>query len=174
MINILQYLPILTTLLILCYIPFVCISDLRTRTFDFNYFWPLIIIGGANLAMYLLESPTRNYWLLALSLILCAILLTASMIGGIGGADFFFASFIMLFVQYNPFKFPRVFFALDFFWTLMLVSICLPIIIYAYNCVEYNPPTTFIGKLTHCPRGVPFMLVISFAFVATLVMEMII
>lgn len=168
-----EYLPILTTLLILCYIPIVCISDIRTREFEFAYYIPLMFVGTANLYTYLLESPERNFYLLGLSIILCLVILGISLIGGIGGSDFFFATFIMLFVQYNPFKFPRVFFALDFFWTLLLTTVTLPIIIYAYNCFEYTPPDTLIGKFTHYPRGIPFMLVISFAFIATLVMEMI-
>jgi len=167
-------LPIFTTLIILGYIPFVCYSDIKTRTFEFNLWLPLILTGIANLIVYLAESPGRNFYLLGLSLVLCVVLLAFSYVGGIGGADFFFASFIMLFVQYNPFKFPRVFFALDFFWTLLLVTIALPIIIYAYNLFEYDPPKTIVGKLTHFPRGVPFMLVISFAFVATLIMELIV
>lgn len=159
--------------MILCYIPLVCWSDIKTRTVPFWWFVPLVVAGGITEAMYLMESPDRNLYLLGLTWVLCCILFLAACRGAIGGADFWFASFIMLFVQFNPFKFPRIFFALDFFWTLLLVTLFIPILIYAYNLFEYDPPKTFIGKLTHYPRGVPFMLPISFAFVATLAMELV-
>jgi hypothetical protein len=162
----------LVVAMILCYIPLVCYFDVKVRMFKLVWFLPLIITGVITLAMYVLESPDRNFYLLGLSIILCGVLFAISWIGGIGGADFFFASFIILFVQYNPLHFPRIFFALDFFWTLLLVTITLPIIIYFHNVLEYNPPKTLIGMFTYYPRGIPFMLPISFAFIATLLMEM--
>ena len=164
---------VITLIMILLYIPCVCYSDWKTRTFNFIYFLPLIIWGMFTTILYLLVSPARNFWLMGLTTILCGIMLAAAIGGAIGGADFWFASFIMVFLQFNPLVTPRSFFALDFFWTLLLVTICLPIIIYGYNLLEYHPPKTFIGKLTHFPDGLPFMLPISFAFLATLIMEMI-
>ena len=164
---------IITLILILLYIPCVCYSDWKTRTFNFLYFLPLAIWGMFTTILYLVESPTRNFWLMGLTLIMCCILLATAIIGAIGGADFWFASFIMVFLQFNPLVVPRQFFALDFFWMLLLVTVCLPPIIYVYNLLEYHPPETFIGKLTHFPDGVPFMLPISFAFLVTLILEMI-
>lgn len=160
--------------MILCYIPLVCWSDIKTRTVPFLWFLPLIVVGTITEILYLLESPDRNFYLLGLTLVLCGILLAGAIKGAIGGADFWFASFIMVFVQYNPFRFPRIFFSLDFFWTLLLVTLFIPPIIYAYNLFEYEPPKTLVGKLTMYPRGVPFMVPISFAFVATLIMEMVV
>lgn len=156
---------------ILCYIPYACYSDIKTRTVKLAYWVPLLIIGTATTTLYLADSPPVNFVLMGTSVILCGLLFVGSLFKALGGADFIFASCIMLFVQYNPFVYPREFFALDFFWTLLLVTICLPPIIYSYNLFEYNPPKTFIGKLTHFPRGIPFMLPISFAFIATLLME---
>ena len=179
MIPILEYIPVIA---ILCYIPFVCISDWKTRHVNFLYFTPLIVACAPSFYNYVIESPARNYWLFGLTVILCCILLALAVVGAIGGADFWFASFIMLFVQYNPFVFPRVFFALDFFWTLLLITICLPIPIYFYNKAHRNDMFDdvtqkegygVIAMFTKVPHGVPFMIPISFAFVATLVMEMV-
>ena len=156
---------------IIAYIPYICYSDIKTRTVDLRVWIPLVVIGGMATIIYLIESPPRNYYLLGITIILCGILFAGTLIKALGGADFIFASIIMLSMQYNPFVFPRAFFALDFFWTLLLVTICLPPIIYAYNLFEYDPSKTFIAKLTHFPRGIPFMLVISFAFIATILME---
>jgi hypothetical protein len=158
-------------IMILCYIPLVCYSDIKTRTVKFVWYLPLIVIGTACLNAYLSDAPERNIYLLGLTVVLCLILLAASGLGAFGGSDFFFASFIMLFVQYNPFKSPRIFFALDFFWTLFIVMMFIPIILYAYNLFNPKSPTSFKGRLTYYPRGVPFMIPISFAFIATLIME---
>jgi hypothetical protein len=163
---------IITVILILLYIPCVCYSDWKTRTFEFLYFLPLAIWGMFTTVLYLLDSPARNFWLMGLTLVMCGILFAAAIIGAIGGADFWFASFIMVFLQFNPFVVPRQFFALDFFMILIAVTGCLPLVIYAYNHLEYHPPKTFIGKFTCFPDGVPFMLPISFAFLTTLILEM--
>jgi hypothetical protein len=167
--DILEYITVLT---ILFYIPAVCISDWKTRTFEFLWFTPLIVIGGFSTLVYLIESPARNIWLLALSLVFCGVLFLLAVIKAIGGADFWFASFIILFVQYNPFVVPRSFFALDFFVVLMLTGIYLPVIIWAYN-YEKKIKLTFWKHFTTFPGGIPFMLPISFAFIITLFLEMI-
>ena len=178
--NIIEYIPLLT---ILCYIPFVCISDLRTRRFNFLYFGPLIVINLPTLYFYLEGSPDRNYWLLTLTLGLCVIMLILATVRAIGGADFWFASFIMIFVQYNPLEFPRTFFALDFFWTLLLVTVCIPIPVYFYNKLHRNDlfdevtDTRGYGVIemfTKYPRGIPFMIPISLAFYLTLLLEWIV
>jgi len=163
---------IITVILVLLYIPCVCYSDWKTRTFNFIYFLPLAVWGIFTTILYLEESPARNFWLMGLTVVMCCIVLAVAIIRGIGGADFWFASFIMVFLQFNPFVTPRLFFPLDFFLVLLAVMGCLPLVIYAYNCLEYNPPKTFVGKLTYFPDGVPFVLPISFAFLTTLILEM--
>jgi hypothetical protein len=166
-------LPIITVLLITLYIPCVCYSDWKTRAFEFLYFAPLIVWGLFTTILYLLDSPIRNFWLMGLTLVMCGILLGVAIIGGIGGADFWFASFIMVFLQFNPFLSIRIFFPLDFFLVLLAVSGCLPLVTYAYNLLEYNAPKGFFERLFKFPGGMPFMLPISFAFLTTLILEMI-
>ena len=178
MITIFSY---LTVALILCYLPFVCISDIRTRTFNPLYFSPLAVVGLFSTAVYLLDNlAERNIYLLALTGALCLVILVLAIVGVIGGADFIFASMIMIFMQYNPFLFPRVFFALDFFWTFMLIQVALAAGVLAYNFIRNNPgnkegfakamwhmANTWPGKFSHAPN----LVVISIAFVATLLME---
>lgn len=175
--NLIPYLP---TLCILALIPHICFSDIRTRTVKTWVWIPVIISGIISLGLYLQESPERNLYLLGLSIALCIGIFAVAIIGGIGGADAIFASCIMLFIQYNPFHFPRVFFPLDFLWTLLMITITLPIWIYGYNLYLGNlkgdeltstKPYTFIEMLTKFPRGVPFMIPISLAFIITLLME---
>ena len=173
-------LPIITAVVILLYIPLACYHDLRTRTFPFEWWLPMVCIGGAYLLEYVTESPTRNIYLLGLTVIMIGILMGISVFRGLYGADVIFAALIMLFVQYNPFVFPRVFFALDFFWTLLLLTVCLPIPIFIWNKVHrydnYDTATLTEGygvikMFTHVERGFPYLLVISSAYVLTLAIE---
>lgn len=176
----LSFIPLIAILL---YIPAVCISDWRTRTFPAQWFIPLIAGCIPTTIAYLLESPERNYLLMELSLGLCLILFIMAYLKAIGGADFIFASIIIISMQFNPLKFPRVFFALDFFWTLVLVQILVVAGVLIYNMMNRMVPentsfsrlmwsmaNTWPGKFPHAPN----MLIISVAFLSTLIMEMVI
>lgn len=162
-----ELVPVLT---ILCYIPFLCYMDIKSRRTPLSWWAPLIIVGVPSLYIYLLESPLRNFHLLGLTVVLCAFMFLFAAAHIIGGADFIFASLIMLFVQSNPFVFPREFFALDFFWTLWLLACTLPIIVWGYNTYKQNR-YGLIDMFTKVPNHFPFMIVISAAFIITLVME---
>ena len=174
-------LPLITAVLILIYIPFVCFSDIRYRSFDFRLWLPLILCGVAYLAEYLIESPARNIYFLGLTIVLIGVLFAISIFKGMYGADVIFASLIMLFVQYNPFIFPRVFFALDFFWMLLLLTCCLPIPIFIYNKwkgmdwddINKEYGYGIIKMFTHIDGGFPFLVIISLAYVLTLLIEVI-
>jgi Flp pilus assembly protein protease CpaA len=184
MIPILSYAPVI---LILLAIPYFCWSDIRTREVDPKYIALVALLSIPSLIMYLSESPDRNYYLFGLSIGLCIIPFIIALVGGIGGADFWFIMTIMIFVQYNPFKFPRVFFPLDFLWTLLVTMVYMVVILYAINLYHkrnkeeilheggitvHQTPYTLVEMFTKYPNGIPFMVPISFAFVATLVMEM--
>jgi len=174
-------LPIAVACMILAYIPIICASDILTRRFDFKWFIPLILVGIAYLAEYILESPTKNLYMLGFTFLLIGILLGISLFKGMYGADVFFATFIMLFVQYNPFIFPRVFFALDFFWTLLLLTCFLPIPIFIYNKwkrmdwddINKEHGYGVIKMFTHVEHGFPYLVIISLAYVLTLLIEVI-
>jgi len=168
--NPIEYVP---TLLILLYIPFVCISDWRTRTFNFLYLIPLMVINVPLVYLYLAESPLRNYYLMGMTLVLCLILLGVALYGAIGGADFWFASLIMITVPFNPFLSIRRYFPLDFFYTLLLTAVYLPIVIYIYH-IKNRDKLPIWKMLTAFPGKFPYMLPISFAFIATLIMEVMI
>ena len=168
--SLIYYIPVLSILL---YIPFVCYSDYRSRSVPFLWYLPLILLNSLPLYLYFIESPPRNYWLFGLTIALCLILFWLAVLKAIGGGDFWFATFIMIFVPYNPFLPARTFFPLDFFWMLCLTAVYLPVITYIYNVWKRNR-YTFFGMLTRFPDGFPYIIPISFAFIATLFVEMII
>lgn len=179
MIDFIPYIPII---MILAFIPYACYSDIRNRTVSIYHMLAISLLSIPSLLIYLSESPERNYYLFAVSIALCAVLLVTAMIGGIGGADFWFASIIMLFVQYNPFTFPREYFPMDFMWNLLIVMAFIPIPVFLYNKIHRNDKFDevtntkgygVIEMFTRYPRGVPFIVPISIAFVSTLIMEVV-
>lgn len=160
------------TLLILLYIPIVCILDWRSRTVDVLWFFPLVLINIPLVYMYLAESPVRNYYLMAVSIVLCLLTLGLALYGSIGGADFWFVSIILITVPFNPFLSIRRFFPLDFFYTLLLTAVYLPIVIYIYH-IKKKDKLLIWKMLTSFPGKFPYMFPISFAFIATIILEMI-
>lgn len=166
--DLLQYLP---SLMALCYIPYVCYSDIKYRKVNPLYFTPFLLIGIPCMYNYLLESPERNFILLQFSVVLCAVMFVLALLKAIGGADFIYASLIMLFIQFFPPRFPRVFFPLDFFWTLIILLAFMPIVAYFYNlyhkkALPFRQMFTIGGKF-------PGMILISLALVITMIIEVV-
>ena len=165
----LEYIPVL---LILLYVPFVCISDWRSRTFNVMYYIPLILINAPLLYLYLAESPARNYYFLGLTILLCLVTFALALIKSIGGGDFWLITLMMITVPYNPFITIRKFFPLDFFYTLMITACYLPLVIYVYH-IHKKDKLPFKQMLTQFPGDFPYTIPISFAFIATLIMEIV-
>jgi uncharacterized membrane protein len=169
----LDYLPVL---LILAYIPFMCWSDWKTRTFNFAYLIPLMVVEALLLLRYLDESPIRNYYLLALSAVLCLIPLVMALLGKIGGCDFWLIAIIMIGVQYNPFLFPRYWFGASFLFMLLLTMCYMPIITWILNYRAGNMAKrySFLRMLNEWPgefSRAPLILPISFAFIMAMVID---
>lgn len=162
-----EYIPLVV---ILAYIPYVCYMDWKYREVPLRTWIPIVAINFIMLYQYLIESPARNYYLLALSCGLCIILLVLSAFKAIAGADVIFGSIILITFQYSPLVFPREFFPLDFFWNLCLTTVYLPVLIYFYNLRKGNK-YSIVNMFTKFPRGIPFMIPISFAFIATIIIE---
>ena len=165
----LDYIPAISILISL---PYLCWCDWKTRTIPFSWICGIVAINSPILYMYLLESPPRNYYLLGLSGVLCLLMLAMVLLGRIGGGDFFTASAIMMYVQYNPFRFPRVCFPMDFFWTMLVcIVLCLPLVM-LYN-VRSGKKLGVWKEMFDFPGGIPLVIPISVAFVSTLIMELI-
>lgn len=159
-------------LCILAYIPFVCYSDLKHRSVPVISWLPLIILSTLPLLSYLNASTERNWYFFEISLLLCGVLFCMALLKGISGADFIFASIIAIFVQTNPFHYPRVFFVIDFMVWLCVVAVFIPIIVWANNRLKGNQYGV-IDMFRKIDGHFPWMFVISAAFIIALVMEMI-
>jgi hypothetical protein len=95
-----------------------------------------------------------------------------ALLNGISGADFIFASLISIFVQTNPFHYPRVFFVIDFMIWLCVVAVFIPIVVWANNRLKGNQYGV-VDMFRKIDGQFPWMFVISAAFIIALVMEMI-
>ena len=159
-------------LCILALIPFLCLRDIRTREIPV-WWWAVPVFASIpTLYFYLAESTIRNWYYFGISLLFCGVLLCMALLNIIGGADFIFASIITIFVQTNPFHYPRVFFVIDFMIFLCVVCAFVPSIVWAYNTYKGNK-YGLVDMFRKIPGHFPGMLIISAAFVIALVAEMI-
>ena len=163
-------LHLLPMAVIMVYFPFVWRSDLASRTFHPKWYIPLALVGVACLASYFLESPPRNYMLFLLSAVLCLIFLVLAMIRIMGFSDVVLISLIMLIMQYNPLLPIRLFFPMDFFWCLLILTCAMPIYTWIYNRRKKNKYGV-IQMLTHMRGSMPYTILIGAAFIITLVLE---
>ena len=159
-------------LAILLYIPFVCYSDIKTRTVPLWWWMPLVVVSCIPLMSYLSASTERNWHFFWISLMLCCVFLCMALLNAIGGADFIFASIISIFVQTNPFHYPRVFFVIDFMIILCIVAVFSPICVWIYNTIKGNRYGV-VDMFRKIEGGFPWMIGISAAFIIALIVEMI-
>lgn len=157
---------------ILAYIPYVCYSDLKHRSVPVISWLPLVVISILPLVSYLQVSTSSNWYFFEISLLLCGVLFCMALLGGISGADFIFASIISIFVQTNPFHYPRVFFVIDFMIWLCVVAVFIPIVVWAINFRKGNKYGV-VDMFRKIDGHFPWMFVISAAFIIAIVMEMI-
>ena len=160
-------------LCISAYFPIVCHSDMVSRSFHPKRYWPLALLGIVSLAFYFSESPLRNYYMFGLSGALCLIFVILSFIRIIGFSDAVLISLILLIMQYNPFTQIRVFFPIDYFWCIMILTCALPIFTWISN-IRSGKKMGVIDMLTHMRDQFPYTVLIAAAFFITIIAEVII
>lgn len=164
---------ILLPILILAYIPFVCYLDYKHRAVDIFWYLPLFLCGLVWLSEYVPNIAPQTLIYFQFSVLLCLILAIPVALKAMGFSDFVFASCIMLFVQYTPFRTERFVFPLDFFVILLVLSAYIPVFTYAYNSLKGNT-YSIRDMFTKFPGKFPYMFVISAAFLIAMTVEMLI
>ncbi len=168
-----QILHTLPFLAISLYLWFICWSDIRSREFHPKYYIPLALLGIASLSLYFIESPLRNYYFFGLSAAMCSIFFILAFIRVIGFSDAVLISLIMLIMQYNPFTSIRIFYPLDFFWCLMILTCAMPIFTWANN-IRSKQKLGVVAMLTHMRKHFPYTTLIAAAFFITIIAEVIV
>jgi Flp pilus assembly protein protease CpaA len=158
-INILLLIP-LVSILLYC-IP-VCYLDVRYREVN-NWYWlPLVLVNLPGTA-YLYVEGWYPWYCLIISLITVGIFAAMVQIDLLNGADFIFLSFIALFWIINPHPFPhgiQVQFYVYLLVSMILTSGCILLLNYVRG-----ERKGWVAMMQDYPRGVPYMLTISLAFI---------
>jgi Flp pilus assembly protein protease CpaA len=159
LINILLLVPLVS---ILIYIIPVCYLDVRYREVN-NWYWLPLLIVNVPTAVYLYVSVWYPWYCLLISLIIIGIFAFMVRIDFLNGADFIFLACIALFWIVNPHPLPH---SIQIqFYLYLLISMLVTAA--AVLCLNYlrGERKSWIAMMQEYPRGVPYILPVSFAFV---------
>ena len=153
----------------LAYIPVLCYLDLKYREVNHWIWTPMFLIGTCiTVYMYI-----QGYYLLdtlvgtLLSILIFYVLMETDYIQG---ADFLFLSFITAFWIINPYPINHGMMQLIFFIDLLTIMILTSLVVLIYNIVKGNR-WGLIKMMNTYPRGLPYMIPISVAFLMSLVVR---
>ena len=158
-IDILLLIPLVSILL---YIPILCYLDIRYREIEHWYWLPLVLVN-VPVVVYLYVEGWYPWYAFVISLITCGIFLVVMKLGLLNGADFLFLLFISLFWIVNPNPWPH---GIQFqFYVYLMVAMLVSaggVLVLNYLRGERKG---WIPMMQDYPRGVPYMLTISLAFI---------
>lgn len=142
-------------------LPIVCILDMKYREVP-NWIWVAMLIPNIP-ALWIMYTNGMPVSYLALSLGLVGLYFLIWSKGWIGGADAKFLSVIALIAPISPFSYNP--FQITFYICLLIALGMVPFTIYIRNHILGNEQLTMKEKWSYWPRGIPYMIPISFAFV---------
>lgn len=146
---------------VLLSLPIVCILDMKYREVP-NWIWVAMLIPNIP-ALWIMYTNGMPISYLALSLGLVGLYFIIWSKGWIGGADAKFLSVIALIIPISPFSYNP--FQITFYICLLIVLGMVPFIVYLRNHIKCHEQITMKEKWSYWPRGIPYMIPISFAFV---------
>lgn len=155
------------TITFLCYIPVLWYLDIRHREIDHRIWVWLFLIGTPITAwMYITGLYPINS--LVLSIVMVAIFYFAYLKDYLQGADFMYLFFISVFWVINPIPVPHGLMQILFYIYLMATLILTASVVLIYNYWK-GYRWGLIEMMSTWPGGVPFVIPISIAFLASLV-----
>jgi len=161
--NILILFPVISFLI---YVPILCYLDIKEREVE-HWVWLPLVIPNAILLAYMHYINSYPWYSFVISLIMCGIFFYCQKRELIGGADFIYLCCISLFFVVNPFPYPHGLMQIPFYIYIMIAMAVTALATLAYNYISGNRWTVF-EMMSRYPRGIPFMLPISVAFLLTL------
>jgi len=163
LVNILLLVPLVSILL---YIIPMCYLDIKYREVNHWYWTPLVLVN-VPVAAYLYVEGWYPPYAFAISLVTCGIFFTVLKLGLLNGADFLFLIFIALFWIVNPNPWPHGIQA-QFYIYLIVAMLVTAGVVLAINYMK-GERKGLVAMMQDYPRGVPYMLPISFGFLLSLV-----
>lgn len=159
LINILLLIPLVSILL---YIIPLCYLDIRYREVEHWYWLPLVLVN-VPVMVYLYVSEWYPWYAFVISVVTCGIFLAVMRLGLLNGADFLFLVFISLFWIVNPNPWPHGIQA-QFYVYLIVAMLVTAGAVLTVNYLK-GERKGLVAMMQDYPRGIPYMLTISLAFV---------
>lgn len=147
---------------VLLYIIPLCYLDIRYREVEHWYWLPLVLVN-VPVMVYLYVSEWYPWYAFVISVVTCGIFLAVMKLGLLNGADFMFLIFIALFWIVNPYPLPHGIQA-QFYVYLIVAMLVTSGCILGINYVK-GERKGLVAMMQDYPRGVPYMLTVSLAFV---------
>ena len=162
LINTLLLVPLVS---IMAYIFPLCVLDIWYREVE-NYYWLPLVLVNVPVAAYLYVEGWYPWYCFLISIVTIGIFAAMVWFDLLMGADFWFLAFISLFWIVNPNPFPHGIQAQ--FYVYLIASMLLTAI--AVLVVNYlrGERKGVLAMVQDYPRGVPYILTISLAFVLEL------
>lgn len=150
----------------LIYIPILCYLDIRSREVD-HWIWLPLVIPNSIIAAYMYLIGSYPWYSLLISLIVIGIFFYCQKNHLIEGADYIFLCCITMFFVVNPFPYAHGLMQIPFYIYLIVSMMVTALGVLAYNYLAGNR-WGLVDMMSRYPRGIPFMLPISAAFIVTL------
>jgi hypothetical protein len=155
----------ITTLLL--YVPVICWLDLRDREIPHELWIPLWVVNIPAL-YYLYRAGYYPLAALPISLVMCGIFYVMNARGSIEGADMLWLWAISLFFVINPWPVPHGIMQPVFYIYLIVIMILTAGVLLVLN-YRKGYRDTMVQMMSRWDNGVPFVVPISAALVATVV-----
>jgi hypothetical protein len=153
--------------ILLVYVPFICILDLKWREIPPAIWLPLWIVNVPTVS-YLYLAGFYPWYALPFSLIMCGIFRAMYSRGLIHGADVYWLWAVSLFFVVNPFPVPHGIEQFPFY-VFLITTMMLTAGILLWANYRAGRRGTVVQMLSNYPGGVPLVLPISAAFLLTVV-----
>jgi hypothetical protein len=159
LVNTLLLVPLVT---ILAYIFPVCALDIWYREVENKYWIPLLVVNTP-VAAYLYVEGWYPIYCLAISVVIIGIFAAMVWFDFLNGADFWFLAFIAMFWIVNPNPFPHGI-QVQFYVYLIVAMLITAGAVLVVNYFK-GDRKGLVAMMQDYPRGIPYMLTISLAFV---------
>jgi hypothetical protein len=147
---------------IMAYLVPLCVFDIYYREVNHWYWLPLVFVNVPVMA-YLYFTGWYPWYCFLISIIVIGVFSAMVKVGLLNGADFLFLLFISLFWIVNPHPLPHGV-QIQFYFYLLVAMLITAGILPIANYLRGVKSDSILELMSTYPRGVPFMLPVSFAF----------
>jgi len=157
----------LIVFMIAVYIPCVIYMDIMYREF-YPEQWVYLWFAGGSITTYLYLTGVYPWYSFVISMVMCIIFYFVMQLGFLEGADLLFLCTISLVWVVNPYPYPHGLMQIPFYIYFAFTTILSMMYVFFYNLYKGNR-WDITSMMSQYPRGFPYMITISAAFILSLV-----